>query len=149
MKTISEKIRETVTAAKPRLLKISPENADKKLNPDTWSKKEILGHLIDSASNNHQRIVRGAQDIARDFPTYHQNRWVEVQRYNEMNWLDLVDLFSQYNLHLSRVINFLPQKVLNNPCNIGKENHVTLKFVIEDYLRHLRHHIDQILGPSA
>jgi hypothetical protein len=149
MKTTSERIREMVVAAKPQLLKIPPDDASKKLRPDTWSKKEVLGHLIDSASNNHQRFVRAAQNIAGDFPTYNQNRWVEVQRYNEMNWSDLVELFSQYNLHLCRVIELLPREVLNNPCNIGKENPVTLEFVIEDYLRHLGHHIEEMLGPLA
>jgi hypothetical protein len=149
MKTISEKIREVVAAARPKLLKISSDSARKKVGLDTWSKKEILGHLIDSASNNHQRIVRGAQNVAQDFPAYNQNRWVEVQCYNEMNWSDLVDIFSQYNLHLCRVIDFLPQGVLKNPCNIGKEKPVALEFVIEDYLRHLKHHVEQILGPLA
>jgi hypothetical protein len=148
MKTTSEQIREIIAAAKPELLKIPPEIASKKLSPDTWSKKEILGHLIDSASNNHQRFVRAAQNIAGDFPTYNQNRWVEVQRYNEMNWIDLVEFFSQYNLHLCQVIDSLPTEVLKNPCNIGKENPVTLEFVIEDYLRHLGHHIKQILEPT-
>lgn len=147
MKTTSEKIHEIIVATKPELLKIPPEVASKKRGPDTWSKKEILGHLIDSASNNHQRFVRAAQNIAGDFPTYDQNRWVEVQRYNEANWSGLVELFSQYNLHLCRVIDSLPLEALNNPCNIGKENPVTLEFVIEDYLRHLRHHVEQILEP--
>jgi hypothetical protein len=149
MKTTSEKIREIVLAAKPELLKIPPEIASKKPTPDTWSKKEILGHLIDSAANNHQRFVRGAQNIAGDFPTYNQNRWVEVQHYTDMNWADLVEFFSQYNLHLCHVIESLPQETLGNPCNFGKESPVTLEFVIEDYLRHLRHHVEQILAPSA
>ena len=147
MKTVSYKIREIVSSARPELLKISPEIARKKKNPEAWSKQEILGHLIDSAANNHQRFVRGAQNAAGDFPTYNQNRWVEIQRYNEMNWVDLVELFSQINLHICRVIDFLPQEALNNPCNIGKEDPVTIKFVIKDYLRHLEHHIEQILRP--
>jgi len=148
MKIIADKIRELIEGAKPELLKISPEIAGKKAGPDIWSKKEILGHLIDSASNNHQRFVRGAQNAARDFPTYNQDGWVEVQCYNEMDWLNLVDLFFRYNLHLCRVIGFLPREVLDNPCNVGKKNPVTLKFVIEDYLRHLRHHIEDILGSA-
>ncbi len=143
----SEKIREAITAAKPEILKISPETAGKKENPNKWSKKEILGHLIDSASNNHQRFVRGAQNIAGNFPVYNQDRWVEIQHYNEMNWSDLVEHFYQYNLHISKLIDALPGNVLDNPCNIGKENPVTLKFVIEDYLRHLKHHIEKILEP--
>ena len=149
MKTISEKIRELINAAKPELLKITPDIACKKASPDAWSKKEILGHLIDSASNNHQRFVRGAQNMAGDFPTYNQRRWIEVQGYNDMNWVDLVDFFSQYNFHLCRVIDFLPQEVFNNPCNIGKENPVTLQFIIEDYFRHLKHHVEKILEPTA
>jgi hypothetical protein len=145
MKAIAEKIRLVIAQAEPRLSKISPDVASEKERPDSWSKKEILGHLIDSASNNHQRFVRGAQNIALDFPTYDQNRWVEIQQYNKMDWIDLVDLFTRYNLHICRVIDALPQDVLDNSCNIGKENTVTLGFVIEDYLRHLQHHIEKIL----
>jgi hypothetical protein len=149
MENISEKIREIISTTKPKLLKISPEIACRKISPDTWSKKEILGHLIDSASNNHQRIVRGAQNLAHDFPTYNQNRWVEIQRYNEMNWFDLIELFSQYNFHLCRVIDYLTEEILTNPCNIGKDEPVNLKFVIEDYLWHLGHHVEKILEPLA
>ena len=149
MKIIADKIHDFIEKVKPELLKISPEIAGKKAGPDIWSKKEILGHLIDSAANNHQRFVRGAQNAARDFPTYNQERWVRVQCYNEMDWPGLVDLFCQYNLHLCRVIGFFPQEALDNPCNVGKKNPVTLKFVAEDYLRHLRHHIEDILEPTA
>jgi hypothetical protein len=146
MKTTSEKIRELISATKPQLLKIPSEVTSKRPSPNTWSKKEIVGHLIDSASNNHQRFVRGAQNLAGDFPTYNQNRWVEVQHYGEMDWIDLIEFFSHYNLHLCRVIDSLPREALSNRCNIGKENPVTLEFVIEDYLRHLTHHTTQILA---
>ena len=143
--SVSEKIREAISAVKPELIKISPELAAKKSKPGLWSKKEILGHLIDSASNNHQRFVRTAQNAAIDFPVYKQDPWVEIQHYNEMNWSDLIELFYQYNYHISRILDFLPAESLNNLCNIGKEYPVTLKFVIEDYLRHLNHHIEKIL----
>ncbi|MBN2410671.1 DinB family protein [candidate division KSB1 bacterium] len=149
MKTITEKIRDIVTASKPGLLNISQETTGNKKSPDSWSKKEILGHLIDSAANNHQRFVRGAQNLAADFPAYDQNRWVEIQHYNEMDWPELVELFCRNNFHLCRIIDFLPREVLNNPVNIGKENLATMEFVIKDYLRHLEHHIRQILGPMA
>jgi hypothetical protein len=149
MNTTSKRIRELIAATKPQLLNIPPEVASKKRGPDAWSKKEILGHLIDSASNNHQRFVRGAQNLAVDFPTYNQNSWVEVQHYGEMDWINLIEFFSHYNLHLCRVIDSLPEEALSNPCNIGKENPATLEFVIDDYLRHLRHHVEQILEPTA
>jgi DinB superfamily len=146
--SIAEKIRETISAAKPQLLKISSELAAKKSSPSSWSKKEIIGHLIDSASNNHQRFVRAAQNAAADFPLYRQDPWVEIQHYNEMEWSSLIELFYQYNYHLSRVIDVLTPEVLNNLCNFGKEKPVPLEFVIQDYLRHLNHHLEKILEPA-
>lgn len=149
MKTVAEKIREIIIIAQPRLLEISRESARHKVSLDTWSKQEILGHLIDSTLNNHQRFVRGALNVAKNFPTYNQNRWVEIQSYNEMNWEDLVDLLVRCNFHLCRVLDRLPEEALNNPCNIGKESPVALGFVIEDYLRHLNLHMGQILDSLA
>ena len=149
MNMISEKICKLISTVKPELMKISPEAAGEKSSQGSWSKKEIIGHLIDSASNNHQRIVRAAQNSALDYPPYNQNQWVEVQKYNEMEWLDLVEFFSQYNLHLGRIINSLPDEVFNNLCNIGKDSPVTLSFIVEDYFRHLKHHLNKILEYQA
>ena len=143
---ISEGIREVIAVAKPELLKIPPENAVIKASPDKWSKKEILGHLIDSAANNHQRFVRAEQSIAADFPPYNQNRWIDIQCYNKLDWQDLIELFARYNMNISNVIDFLPEEVLTNSVNIGKDNPVTLEFVITDYLRHLKHHVEQLYG---
>ena len=143
---ISEVLRLIVTSAKLKLQDIPSEKAAVKPAPDKWSKKEILGHLIDSASNNHQRFVRAAQNAAMDFPPYNQDRWVEVQHYNEMDWRELIELFSRLNLHICRVINFLPDDVLTNLVNIGKDSPVTLEFIITDYLRHLKHHVEQLYG---
>jgi len=148
MNAISEKIRAVVTAAKPRLLQISPESVSHKVSPEDWSKQEILGHLIDSALNNHQRFVRGALNTAMDFPPYNQNQWVAIQGYNKGQWEDLVDLWAQVNFHLCRMLEHMPEGALDNACNIGKETQVTLGFVIQDYLRHLNMHLEQILGPS-
>jgi len=149
MKTIAVQIREIITNAQPRLLEISPDSATRKDSPDTWSKQEILGHLVDSALNNHQRCVRGALNVAEHFPPYDQNRWVEVQGYNEGQWEELIDVWVQCNLHLCRMLERLPEEALNNPCNIGKEAPVTLGFVIDDYLRHLNLHLGQILETPA
>jgi hypothetical protein len=143
---ISEGIREVINSVKHWLLNIPPEKAALKTTPDKWSKKEILGHLIDSAANNHQRFVRAAQNIAADFPTYNQNRWVDVQCYNNLDWPDLINLFVYFNMHISRVIDCLAEEVFANPVNIGKDNPVTLEFVITDYLRHLKHHVEQLHG---
>ncbi len=146
MKNIATAIHEQVIAAKPKLLKISEQAAAQKPGPGKWSKKEIIGHLIDSASNNHQRFVRASLNAAMAFPPYQQEPWVAASHYQEMPWCELVEFFVQYNLHLSRLIIMIPESALENPCNIGKENPVTLRFVITDYLRHWQHHLQQILS---
>jgi len=145
METIAENIREVINNSREELLKIDEETASAKPSISSWSKKEILGHLIDSASNNHQRIVRAAQNIALDFPTYNQNKWVDIQQYNLCEWQNLINLFYLYNLHISHIISSLQPESLNNLINIGKDQPVTLEFVVTDYLRHLKHHIEKIL----
>jgi hypothetical protein len=100
-----------------------------------WSKKEILGPLIDSAANNHQRLVRASCNAAAAFPPYNQNDWVRIQQYHESEWSELVILWSAYNRHLSDVIERIPAESLSAPCNIGKEEPVQLEFVIRDSAR--------------
>ncbi len=147
MQTISTQIRELVAIARPKLMHIRPEDARQKPGPDSWSKVEILGHLIDSALNNHQRFVRAALNEAEHFPTYQQERWVEVQDYQEGDWEELVEYWARSNLHLCRMLDRMPEKALGNLCNIGKEAPARLDFVIHDYLRHLNLHLAQLIGP--
>jgi hypothetical protein len=145
MKDIAQQLRAIITATEPKLLRMQDENVKFKPAASEWSKKEILGHLIDSAANNHQRFVRAAENRAAGFPTYDQEQWVRIQRYNEASWSLLVTLWSTYNTHLSRVIECIPQGAESSPCNVGEENPVSLDFVVKDYLRHLRLHLTDIL----
>ena len=146
MKEIAHEIRTIVDQAAGPLAHMNPDQVSWKETPEEWSVKEILGHLIDSAANNHQRFVRACYGAAADFPPYSQNDWVRIQRYNESDWMALVKLWSAYNRHLGDLIEGLPGDALSSSCNIGKEEPVTLGFVVMDYLRHLRHHMDHILG---
>jgi hypothetical protein len=149
MREIAREIRETVNEVLGLLYRMKPGDVSARTSPDKWSKKEILGHLIDSAANNHQRFVRAAYAAAEAFPPYSQNDWVRVQRYGESEWQDLVALWAAYNHHLSDVIDRLPEGAFASPCNIGREEPVPLEFVVRDYLRHLRHHVDQLLKKGA
>ena len=149
MKEIARLLRSMVDTIEPRLSRMSDEDLEFKPTPDEWSKKEILGHLIDSAANNHQRFVRAGYNVAAQFPTYEQNEWVRIQRYNEMPWIALVAFWSAYNNHLSHVIECLPEGAESSLCNIGKEEPAPLAFIIGDYLRHLRLHLEDILGKEA
>jgi hypothetical protein len=149
MKDIAHEIRIIVDEVSDLLSRMKPDRVSAKDRPDEWSKKEILGHLIDSAANNHQRFVRASCNAAATFPVYDQNDWVRIQRYNESEWAGLVALWSAYNRHLSDVIERIPEGALSSPCNTGKEEPVPLEFVIRDYLRHLRHHVNEILEKEA
>jgi len=145
MKDIARQIRSFISKVEPQLSCMNHDEMGFKPDPHKWSKKEILGHLIDSAANNHQRFVRAVNKVAVQFPTYDQDEWVRIQRYNETSWSFLVTFWSAYNSHLSRVIECIPEDAESFPCNIGKEEPVTLEFVVRDYLRHLQHHLKDIL----
>lgn len=115
--------------------------------PGKWSKKEILGHLIDSACNNHSRFVR-AQFEEPPFKVvqYKQEEWVVHQRYNDMPVEQLLILWSYYNKHIAKVISYINKNKLDTPVILPSGERVTFYWLIEDYLNHLEHHLKQLLG---
>jgi hypothetical protein len=149
MKDLAQELRSIIATVEPQLSRMNHDDMGFKPDARQWSKREILGHLIDSAANNHQRFVRAVNKVAAEFPTYDQNEWVRIQRYNERPWPSLVALWSAYNSHLSHVIDCIPEDAESSPCNIGKKDPVPLDFVIKDYLRHLRQHLKDILEEEA
>jgi DinB superfamily len=148
MKELSEKLLSLVGAAEPKLREISePESAQPKL-AGGWSRKQVIGHLIDSASNNHQRFVRAALQTSLEFPGYDQSGSVQAQAVQDADWQLLVTLWAAYNRYLAHVIATLPPSKLETVCRIGSNDPVTLDFLATDYLRHLAHHLSQ-LGAAA
>lgn len=144
MKELSKQLKSTVDAAEPRLRQISATESGHPLKPGGWSSKQILGHLIDSASNNHQRFVRAAQQGSLDFPGYDQEGNVRLQAPQDAEWELLVSLWASYNRYLAHVIERLPADKLDTVCRIGSGKPVTLGFVATDYLTHMLHHLRQI-----
>jgi DinB family protein len=144
--TIAQHLREAIETAKPRLLSIVEKRASEKPYPDKWSIKQILGHLVDSASTNHQRIVRmqAAPDIGAF--AYEQMHWVNSQHYQSERWDDLVNVWYFYNKHLAHIIEHINPASLTNVCDMDYDKPKTLQFVAEDYVRHLQHHLDQIFS---
>jgi hypothetical protein len=148
MLVTSQQLSEIINNARARLLSIHEDRAGAKPNPDKWSLKEILGHLIDSAANNHQRIVR-MQEVANIGTfRYTQEHWVKAQHYQDEPWENLVELWYGYNMHLAHIIGHVDHASLNNLCDMGYDQPATLRFLIEDYLRHVQHHLDQIFNDS-
>ncbi len=144
MEKLSEQLLRVVEAAEPKLRTISELESAKPVLLGGWSRKQVLGHLIDSASNNHQRFVRGALQPSLDFPPYDQNGNVSLQAPQEADWNLLVSLWSAYNRYLAHIIARLPASKLETVCRIGPGEPVTLDFLANDYLTHLVHHLDQI-----
>lgn len=144
MEELSEKLLGVVGAAEHRLREISEAESRKQMLAGGWSRKQVMGHLIDSASNNHQRFVRAAQQTSLEFPGYDQSGNVQVQATQEADWLLLVTLWSAYKRYLAHMLALLPASKLNTPCRIGTEEPVTLGFLATDYLTHLVHHLRQI-----
>lgn len=148
MKQTAEKLRQILNLVTPLMRNISDSAAAEKPAPDKWSQKEILGHLIDSAGNNHQKFVRTMAQNHFDFVGYEQNHWVESQNYAGANWGDLVGLWLIYNLHLAHIIENVPHKLLSNTISIDGSGPFTLEFIMNDYGEHLKHHLKQII-PDA
>jgi hypothetical protein len=113
-----------------------------------WSKKEIIGHLIDSASNNHQRFVRIQTGDGTPPARYAQEDWVRVQRYSDASWRELIDLWRAYNFHLAHVIAHTAPEMLGKTAVVAA-GEVSLGYLMEDYLEHLRHHLSVMQDRST
>jgi hypothetical protein len=141
-----EQLRTLLAFAPAKFRSISEAESEERPAPGKWSKKEILGHLIDSAANNHQRFVRAQAEPQFVFLGYAQEFWVDVQQYQKESWNNLVQLWASYNTHLLHALEQIPEARLQHQCSVGGAEPVTLEFLITDYVRHLEHHLRQIFG---
>src|ERR1035438_7223780 len=140
------RLEELLRTVPQRLADIPDDAVALKPAPNRWSKKEILGHLIDSAANNHQRFVRAQGVRHLEFPEYEQEFWVATQAYATEPWADLVNLWLLFNRPLLHVLKPIPPDVLSPELVIGGRPAVTLQALAADYLRHVDHHLAQLLA---
>lgn len=138
---------QTIAAELPELKAVTEAQATAHPpKPGAWSKKEELGHLIDSATNNHVRFVRIALEDDFKGPSYAQDNWVALHGYRELPWSELVDMWRRYNLLLTHLVGRIPENRLQTIATVGSRTPVTLRFLIEDYVLHMQHHLDHILS---
>ncbi len=128
----------------PKLKEISLSDYHLKPLPEKWSKKEILGHLVDSAQNNIQRFIRGQY---QDTPSliYNQDEWVRLNNYQESDLHELIELWRLLNLQIVRIWKNMPEENLKRPCDVNGEL-VDIEWHVNDYTDHLIHHMKQIMG---
>lgn len=155
MQDCVDDLRSSLSIESARLLSISESDAGKRPAPGKWSPKEIIGHLIDSAANNHARFVRAQITDDMVFHGYDQEAWVRLQRYHDRPWTDLVSLWHAYNTHIASVIEKIPPECLSLQRSthnldevawrtIPRDQPATLDYFIRDYVGHMKHHLAQI-----
>ena len=155
MKDFVEEFVRAVEAEAGRLLALGEGESGRRPAGGGWSAKETVGHLIDSAANNHQRFVRAQYKDDLVFDGYEQDEWVGAQHYAEAPWARLVELWRLYNLHLAHVVARVPAAQLSRPRHphslhriafrlVDEREPATLEYLIRDYVEHLKHHLGQI-----
>jgi len=155
MEDVLEDFVRTVEEASARLLSLTDAEAAVPLAEGKWSAKETLGHLVDSAANNHQRFVRAQFKEDLVFQGYAQEDWVRAQDYQDEPWPLLVNLWKFYNLHLAHVIGRAPERERLRPrrehnlheigfAPVPADEPATLEHLMRDYVEHLKSHLSQI-----
>jgi hypothetical protein len=140
-------LKETIERELPLLRAITEEQSiAPPEKPDGWTRRQELGHLLDSAINNHLRFMRAAIDGAYEGPGYAQNEWVRLHGWDEVPWATLLGHWEQHNAVIARVISHIPNECHDNQCVVGSAPPVTLLFLMEDYVFHMQHHIDHLLS---
>lgn len=147
MKRSVDRLHDLCSIIPPLLNGIDEEKFSTKPGPEKWSKKEIIGHLIDSATNNHHRLVRGQFENAPYIP-YDQNKWNECNYYQQMASRQIISFWSVYNKHLVELIKCIPNEKMGLTVGTGEpgnKNLMTLEYLIDDYVEHLEHHLRQVV----
>jgi len=157
MNELSQRLSLVINLHYSLLKDITDQQSALKINPKKWSKKEILGHLIDSASNNHKRFVLAQNMNKLVFEGYDQDLWVHTQNYQESDWFTLIELWFNYNVLIAHLISNISEATLLKQHKLHNLDRVafktlsssvpaTLSYFIEDYIDHLEHHLKQIFN---
>jgi len=142
MNAIAAQLNKIIDDHLPGLQSVGADEFHFKASPAKWSKKEILGHLVDSAQNNIRRFIVGQYE-ERPRIVYNQDKWVSITNYQQYQLTDLIDLWYRLNKHICQVLTFMPAEMTQRQVETEKSH--DLKWLAEDYIRHLLHHLHQVL----
>jgi hypothetical protein len=141
---LAHNFREELNLLCSALHALSPQVANVPWRIGGWTSKQIVGHMLDSAANNRQRFVRAAIDGHYAGPTYAQDAWVEAHGYAGQSWVTLLHWWEVEHEILTAVVDRIPEECLETSCVIGTDPPVSLRFLIEDYVRHQKWHLSQL-----
>jgi hypothetical protein len=146
MTTFSQRLRQVVAEAEPRLRSIAESSAATAPSAEAWSAKQELGHLADSAVNNRVRFIKAALEGEFTGLSYDGEGWVKLGGYAATPWHDVIRYWNSLNQSLAVVLDGIPADRLTAPCRVGNHGPVTLEFLIDDYFVHMQHHLDHIFS---
>lgn len=149
MNDVAREFWSRMEAAEQKLSLVTEEEARQPFRPNGWLRKELLGHLVDSASVNHVRFVFAATAGSYQGASYDQDAWVKLQAYANIPWAAILDQWRMRNTWIAEVVTNIPQERLSAPCSIGESAPVRLDQLIRDYLSHLEHHINEMFALEA
>jgi hypothetical protein len=144
---LAQEFRAELDAMHATLLALPPELADTRWRDGGWTRKQIVGHMLDSAANNRQRFVRAAAEGSYAGPDYAQEAWVAAHGYANQPWATLLSWWEVEHEILISIVERIPEARLDASCAVGDGAPVTLRFLIADYLRHQHWHLKQLAAP--
>ena len=150
MKAITTELRKITGDFSVKISAISEQEFSTKPLPNKWSKKEVLGHLIDSAQNNLRRFVCGQYESTPPKIVYDQDYWVKANNYQQSESQEVVAMWKLINNQIATILETMPASSYPKECDTGK-NSVSLhslEWLADDYVKHLKHHLNQIIPNS-
>lgn len=150
MKETIEELDQIISEYAKKISAIPETEFSAKPLPNKWSKKEVVGHLIDSAQNNLRRFICGQYESAPPKITYDQDRWVASNNYQATDSSEVIALWNLTNKRIVAILRQMPPSAYAMTCNTGKTDTqlYSLEWLAADYVRHMKHHLNQIIPNS-
>lgn len=146
MKQVTAELREIVNIWVEKISALPDDAFSAKPDPEKWSKKEVLGHLVDSGENNLRRFICGQYEETPPKITYQQDFWVIANHYQQMKKQDVIGLWRLVNMQICAVLDNMPKENYGRQCDTGTLH--SLEWLASDYIKHMKHHLNQIISGS-